>query len=211
MEQLQIDYLNYVLRHIYALKKCQDDDFPMREKYNKNNEYFYLEISLLELIPSRQTVIYKNTMFPNLSPQEIYLGYLKGNDIYTKCKDILSYQNVNINLLNMVTPNLDKTTWYSEADLIPNRLVKVFCRMNLIHMKNMLKSCPIPDIGLSPSEYKVQDPDQFVKIINKTPNKKIFDFIPYVRSYSIINNTINKRAVYHLYDEIRLVDSKCFE
>lgn len=217
-EKIQKEILNNLLRNVYKLQKKEnekknDNVIEMLEKYNKNNEYFYFEIYLIEMIPKRNgAVIYNNKMFPKLSPQEIYIGCLKGESIYLKYRDIILYQNANIDLLKMVTPNINKNIWYLETDLICNRLIKVLCRMNLINMKHMLKNCPIPDICFYPSLYKVTDPESFVNIINNNSdikNKKVFDFIPYVREYSIRNKIILNNAVYYLYDKIKLVDKKC--
>ena len=220
MEKSQIDFLNTFLRKIYKLrresKKDNDNDnnvIEMVEKHNKNYEYFYFEVYLLEMVPKPHgAIIYDNKMFPNISPQEIYLGCLKGEDKYLKYKDIILYQNASIDFLKMVTPNLNKNIWYLETDLVHNCLIKVFCKMNLINMKHMLKNCPLPDICFYPSFYKINDPESFVKNINNNiKNKEVLDFVPYVRKYSLVNNTIKNEAVYYLYDKIKLVDAKCFE
>lgn len=217
----QVKILNYLIRQIYETRKeneksdVHDDENDvdvMLEEYDKNSEYFYFEIYLLEKIPRLDRgSIYHNTMFPSLSPQEIYLGSLRGEKFYMKCKELIEFQNKNIDFLKMVTPNLNKSLWYMETDLVRNRLVKVLCKMNLINMKNMLKSCPIPSICFYPSEYKVNDPQSFVKVINSVTEKKIFNFIPYVRDYSIRNKIINDKAVYYLYDKIKLVSKKCLQ
>ena len=218
----QIKLLNCVLRQIYQLQKEErklkkkqreenDQVVEMLEKHNKNKEYFYFEVYLLEKIPKRNgAVIYNNKLFPNVSPQEIYLGCLKGENTYLKYRDVILYQNANVNLSKMVTPNLNKNIWYLETDLIRNRLIKVLCKMNLINMKNMLKNCPVPEICFFPSIYKINDPESFVKVINDNIKyKKVLDFIPYVREYSFINNFITREGVYYLYDKIKLVPNKC--
>ena len=220
MEKAQIEHLNKLLFEIYKLRREENErnkttdtnDVDMTvDMYH--NKYFHFEIYLLEMIPKPiGAIVYRNKMFSNLSPQEIYFGFLKGdNNIYIQYKDIISYQNKNINLLKMVTPNLDKNLWYLESDLVRNRLLKVLCKMNLKNMKNMLKNCPLPDICFCPSEYKINDPESFVKVINKTQeqDKKVFNFIPFIRNYSIVNNTINDKSVYYLYDKIKLVNDNC--
>ena len=111
----------------------------------------------------------------------------------------------------MVTPNLNKNVWYLEKNLVNNRLIKVFCKMNLINMRNILKTCPIPEICFCPMEYQIDDPESFVRTINKIQNKKVFDFIPYVRQFSIRNKTINKESVYYLHGNIKLVNNNCFK
>lgn len=216
MESLkQIKILNVLLDQIYDERKkteknksTNENVVEMLEKYNKNSEYFYFEVFLLEKIPRPNGIVLRN-MLPNVSPQEIYLGCLKGENIYIQYRDFLLHQNKNINLLKMVTPNLNKSIWYLESDLIENRLLKVFCKMNLINMKRMLKNCSIPDICFCPSTYKVNDPESFVKIVNEIKHKKILDFIPYVREYSIKNKIINDTSVYYLYGNIKLIDAKC--
>ena len=81
--------------------------------------------------------------------------------------------------------------------------------MTLTNMRNMLKTCPLPDICFSPSKYNVNNPNDFVEIVNKTKHKKIFNFIPYVRQYSIENNIINDKSVYYLNNDIKLVQDYC--
>ena len=219
MEYHQIEFLNSLLREIYKLRKenrekDNENVIIMLEKHNKNNEYFYFEVYLLEMIPKRNgAVIYNNKMFPSLSPQEIYLGCIKGENKYLKYRDVILYQNANVDLSKMVTPNLNNNIWYLETDLVRSRIIKVLCKMNLINMKKMLKNCPLPDICFYPSVYKISDPESFVKIINSIDlkNKKVFDFIPYVREYSIRNKIILNNAVYYLYDKIKLVDVKCLK
>lgn len=212
--------INSLLRQIYQTQKEKekkdaekgDNVVIMLEKYNKNNEYFYIEIYLLEKIPKfNNALIYHNTMFPHLSPQEIYLGCLKGEKFFIKCKELIEFQNKNIDMQKMVTPNLNKSLWYLESDLVQHRLIKVFCKMNLINMKNMLKSCPIPNICFYPSKYKLNDPKKFVEIINNIKDKKILNFIPYIREYSIRNKIINDKSIYQLFDNIKLVDQKCLQ
>ena len=218
MDKVQIEILNNLLRTVGELRKEDKQEnldsnvYDMIEKYNKNNTYFYFQVYLLEMIPKRNgAFIYINNIFPNVSPQEIYLGYLKGNNLCIKYKEIFTLQNGNINLLKMVTPNLNKNIWYLEKDLICNRLIRIICKMNLSNMKNMLKTCPLPDICFCPSEYKIDDPETFIKIINNIEDKKIFDFIPYVRKYSIKNNYINNKSVYYLYNNIQLIKNNCFK
>ena len=216
-ESLQISVLNAFLSQIYAEQKQRqnnkndDNVVDMLEKYNRNTEYFHFEILLLEKIPKNKTTTIYNIL-PNFSPQEIYLGCLKGEKIYLQYRDFILHQNKNVDLLKMVTPNLSKHVWYLETDLIKNRLLKVFCKMNLINMKHMLKTCPIPEICFCPATYKVNDPENFVKTINNVRyNKKVFDFIPYIREYSIRNQIINNFSVYYLYNDIKLVDKKCLK
>ena len=214
----QIQILNALLRQIYNKRKEKENNrninannenvVEMLEKHNKNSEYFYFEVYLLEKI-LRPNGMALHNMLPNVSPQEIYLGCLKGENIYLQYKDFLLYQNKYIDLLKMVTPNLNKSIWYLETDLIENRLLKVFCKMNLINMKRMLKNCSIPEVCFCPSTYKVNDPESFVKIVNDIKHKKVLDFIPYIREYSIRNKTINNTSVYYLYDNIRLINAKC--
>ena len=211
----QIQLLNALLDQIYNERKKNksvntdnENVVEMLEKHNKYSEYFYFEVFLLEKISRPNSIVLRN-MLPNVSPQEIYLGCLKGENIYIQYRDFLLHQNKNINLLKMVTPNLNKSIWFLESDLIENRLLKVFCKMNLIDMKRMLKNCAIPDICFCPSKYKVNDPESFVKIVNEIKHKKILDFIPYVREYSIKNKTINNTSIYYLYDNIKLINAKC--
>lgn len=221
MENSQIEFLNSLLRKVYQLQREQqtidndnkDNVVLMLEKYNKDSEYFYFQVYLIEMLPKPNgAVIYENKIFPNISPQQIYLGCLKGDNVYLQYKNIIEYQNPNINLLRMVTPNLNKNLWYLETDLINNRLIRVLCKMNLINMKNMLKNCLLPNVCFYPALYNLDDPESFVKIINDNiMYKKVFDFIPYIREFSIVNKTINQDAVYYLFDTIKLVDSKCFE
>lgn len=215
--ELQIEFLNNILREIHKIRKETEKNetsnvIEMIEKYNKNTEYFYLRVYLLEMIPKLHgAIIYNNKICPNVSPQEIFLGCLREEKIYMKYRDIILYQNNRINLSKMITPNINKNIWYLESDLIQNRLLKVFCKMNLINMKNMLKNCPIPNICFYPAKYKIDDPKEFVRLINETTEKKVFDFIPYVRKRSFKNNIINNNAVYYIYDNIELVDNKCFK
>ena len=221
MENFQTKLLNNLLLQISKLRKenkdkKKDDIVLMSEKYNKKNEYFYLEVLLIEMLPmkSSSSFIYKNYMFPNLSPQEIFIKYLKGNDnnIMKNYRDLILYDTGNIDLFNMVTPNLTKNVWYLEKDLRANRLLKVFCIMNLTDMKKMLKTCPITNICLCPSQFKIDDPQFFINIINNLDNKKkkCFDFIPYLRNYSK-HYTINSNAVYYLHGDIKKIDSNCFD
>ena len=73
---MQYELLNNIFRQIYRCKRKQDDYvIEMVEKYNKNNEYFYFEIELLELFPKK--IVYYNKNFPNLSPRNIY-HFFKG-------------------------------------------------------------------------------------------------------------------------------------
>ena len=162
---MQYELLNNILRQIYRRKRKQDDYvIEMVDKYNKNNEYFYFEIKLLELFPEK--FVYYNKNFPNLSPKEIFIGFLKGNNIMAKYREIILYETKNVvNLFEMVTPNLNKHLWYIEKDLMINGLLTVYCRMNLTDMKNMLKTCPKPTICLSPATYKITDPQDFVQFI----------------------------------------------
>ena len=214
--QAQVELLNDLLSEIYKLRNenkkndDNDEDVLMIDKYNKKNKYFHFEINLLEMLPKpNDAVIYINKLFHNLSPQQIYLGYLRGNDTMTKYREMILYSNKNIDLLKMVTPNMTKNVWYLETDLVYSRLLKVYCIMNLMDMQNMLKTCPIPFICLLKSTYKIDDPDTFVKIIDKLKDaKKSLNFIPYLRQYSK-ENTINDKAVYYL-RKIKLVDSNCF-
>ena len=123
-------------------------------------------------------MVYYNKNFPNLSPQEIFIGYLKGNGIMTKYRDFLLYETKTIDLFQMVTPNLNKQLWYIEKDLILNGLLTVYCRMNLTDMKNMLKMCPEQTVCLSPATYKITDPETFIDLVSRLDDKvkKIFNF-----------------------------------
>ena len=215
MEQ-QYELINNILRQIYEFrrKKLREEDHnqqlvEMVEKYNRNNEYFCFEIKLLEMFPGG--MIYHNKFFPNLSPQEIFIGFLKGNGIMTKYREFFLYETKNINLFQIVTPNLNKNLWYVEKDLVLNGLLTVYCCMNLTDMKNMLKMCPEPTIYLSPATYKIDDPETFVELINKLDDKvkKSLNFIPFLRSYSRYN-TIKPEGVYYTYDKIKLIDKSCF-
>ena len=125
MEKIQIKILNNLLSTVTQLRREERKDITLD---NKETTFFYFEVYLLEMIPRH---IYNNNVFKNLSPQEIYLGYLKGDKIYMKYKEFFSYQNIgkNFNLLKMVTPNLNKKYWYHEDSLIQNRLIKVLCKM----------------------------------------------------------------------------------
>ena len=213
--EVQREIINTFLRNIYKIRRENekgktDNLVQMRDTYNKKNEYFYFQVFLLEMIPKMNAIVFKKN-FQNLSPQEIYIGYLKGEKKYTNFRELVLYQNSSVvDLLNMVTPNLNKNIWYLETDLISNRLIKLLCRMNLMDMKKMLKNTPIPDICCYPSVYKIDDPQKFVKIINENIKyKHVFDFIPYVREFSIKNKTINDKSVYYLYKEIEMVNTKC--
>ena len=58
--EMQYELLNNILRQIYRRKRKQDDYvIEMVEKYNKNNEYFYFEIKLLELFRKNLFIIIK--------------------------------------------------------------------------------------------------------------------------------------------------------
>lgn len=216
----QIEFLNgeflkiYKLQNKYEAEKRGEDnlDFEMLEKYNKFNEYFYLEIRLKELIPKENKGTFKNNLFPNLSPQQIYYGYLQGDHNMIKYKDVFLYKNKNIDLFHMVTPNMTRKIWYYEKDLVIKRLLKVYCRMNIREMQLLLKNSFIPKICFSPSIYNINDPNDFVKAINDLDDKdkQIFNFIPFLRNYSK-TETINPNAVYYLYDKLKLVNSNCFQ
>ena len=204
MENFQVKLLNNLIYQITKVRKenknDKRDNLIEMSSYNEN-KYFYFEIYLIEMLPkSNKSFIYINKLFPNLSPQEIFIKYLKGNNIMTNYRDLIYFETGNIDLFNMVTPNLTKNIWYLEKDLIPNRLVKVYCIMNLIDMNNMLKNCPITNICLSPSLFKLNNPQEFVETINKLNNaeKKCLNFIPYLRDYSRYN-TIKNNAIYYLH------------
>ena len=174
MENFQVKLLNNLIYQITKVRKenknDKRDNLIEMSSYNEN-KYFYFEIYLIEMLPkSNKSFIYINKLFPNLSPQEIFIKYLKGNNIMTNYRDLIYFETGNIDLFNMVTPNLTKNIWYLEKDLIPNRLVKVYCIMNLIDMNNMLKNCPITNICLSPSLFKLNNPQEFVETINKLNN-----------------------------------------
>ena len=216
-EEEQVHLLNQILRQIYTIRKENEkrsndnsNVIEMLEQYNKNTEYFYFRVYLSEMIPKPNgATIYYNEVCPNVSPQEIFLGCLRDEKIYKKYRDIILYQNNNINFSKMITPNKSKNIWYLDSDLIQNNLIKVLCKMNLLQMKNILKNCPIPTICFYPAIYKISDPKNFEKIINETKDKKVFDFIPYVRERSFKNNVIKNEAVYYIYDNIKLVNNKC--
>lgn len=207
----QCYFINDILRKINKLKRNREEDdcvVEMVDKYNKVNEYFLFEIKLLEMLPRGKFFINKN--FPHLSPQEIFLGYLQGDEIMKNYRDLIKFET-QTDLFQMVTPNLNKNLWYIEKDLRVNGLLTVYCYMNLIQMKNMLKICPEPTICLSSATYKVNDPKDFVDVINKLEEKekKCLNFIPFLRNYSL-HNTIKNFAVYYLHQKIKLVDKSCF-
>ena len=205
----QYHLINNILRQIYQLKRQQDDCVvEMVDKYNKINEYFWFEIKLLEMLPKGK--IYYN-QFPNVTPQEIFIKSLKGNDIMKNYRDLIKFELKNIDLFQLVTPNLNKNLWYIEKDLIVNGLLTVYCCMNLTQMKNMLKTCPEPTICLSSATYKLNDPQDFVNVVNNLNDKekKCLNFIPFLRNYSL-RNTIKHFAVYYLHQPIKLVEKSCF-
>ena len=224
MEERQYELVNNILREIYGRrrrrrkkqKENDDDDVvvvDMTEKYNKYTEYFYFEIKLLEMFPTTNLLVYYNKKFPNLSPQEIFIGYLKGDGIMTKYRELLLYEmnNNKVDLFQMVTPNLSKELWYVEKDLKLNGLLTVYCRMNLTDMKNMLKTCPEPTICLSRATYKITDPEMFVNVVNALDDKvkKCLNFIPFLRNYSK-HHSIKPEGVYYTYDKIKLLDKNYF-
>ena len=238
----QIEEINSILYQIYKLKKKtrrndgskeeieeeeeeeeendddDDEEKEMRDEYDKQAEYFYFKIKLLELLPfDFRSCYYVQKMFPlvttALSPQDVYMQYIKGNlnykNVMTNYRDIFLFYT-NRDLYNMVTPNIDKSIWYIETDLKVKRILILYCHMNLNEMSNMLRNIPIPSICLTPSKFKVDDPHSFIKIVNDLDKeeKKCFNFIPYLRRTSrckILNS-----AVYYLCDNIRLVNSQCF-
>ena len=215
-EEFQRKILNDYLRQINELKrkkhnKKDDNIVEMIDKYNKNNEYFYLEIHLLEMLPKNKSMIYNNNIFPNTSPQEIAIGFLEGNIISTKYKQLLFYKMGRDLIFKMITPNLNKNIWYIEKNLVIKGVITTYCIMNLTDMTNILKYSPIPKLCLSPGLYKISDPKDFIKIINELDDeiKKCFDFIPFLRNYSKIN-TIKPEAVYYLHGNIEIVDKDCF-
>ena len=224
MENYQINVLNNLLTEIGILRRREKDKTNsndnlqiMGDKYNKNNTYFYFEIFLIELLPSnqqqQQSFAYINKLFPNLSPQEIFIKHIKGNNsVMTNYRDIFCYETINKDLFNMVPPNLTKEIWYLEKDLKPSRIIKVYAVVTITDMQNILKNCPLANICLCPSMFNINDPDDFVKIINNLSDdkKKCIDFIPYLRKYSKYN-TINELAVYYLTGNIKKVNSNCFK
>ena len=225
-EYEQISQINELLRKIYTLRKekyakCKDDDddkanVEMIDRYNKNNEYFYLKINLVEMRPKSDGIVYHNTLFPKYSPQEIVIGVLTGNIAAQKSKDLFTYNAHlsgigNVNLCDMITPNINKKIWYLENELIVNSSLTLFSIMTLNDMKKMLKFCPFPYLSLSPGKYKIDDPKDFIKIINEfdIKLKKYFDFIPYLRDVS--KGQICEDKVYYLNGNVELISKKCFK
>ena len=225
----QIEEINSILYQIYKLKKKtkrndgleggeEEEEEEMREKYDKQAVYFYFKVELMELLPfCSRCCYYVQKMFPlitaALSPQYIYMQYIKGNlnykNVMTNYRDIFLFYT-NRDLYDLVTPNINKSIWYIETDLEVKRILTLYCHMNLNDMSNVLRNIPIPRICLSPSTFKVDDPRSFIKIVNDLDKeeKKCFNVIPYLRRTSrekILNN-----AVYYLCNSITLVNSKCF-
>lgn len=218
----QISYLNFHLDKIYKLKKkrkdnddIQDEEMMMIEKRNK---YFYFKIKLAEMVvpANNNTIIYINNFSPHLSPQQIFIEYLKGNPIMKNIRnfflqEIKAKTKTNIDLYDMVCPHKNKTLWYLEKDLTMNCILTVYCVMNLIDMKNILKSSPLPSMRFFPAQYNDIDNNKFIKIINNCnkEEKKTFNFLPYLRKTS--QNSINvNNNVYYLYGDIEMISSKCF-
>ena len=213
----QTQELNYLL-HLVSnkIREKNDNLVTMSDKYNKENEYTYLNIPLIEMLPIEESIkpfSYQNKMFANFCPQYILIKCLIGNvdhnNIMTNYRDLILYQTNNIDLFNMVTPNLDKSIWYLEKELKTRRFLKLYCKMNLINMTDMLKYCPIPNICLSSCQFNISDPQEFVDIINNLDSnqKKCLDFIPYLRKLS--QKTVIENAVYYLYGNITIVDKNC--
>ena len=213
MDDNQISYINYYLYKIYEKKKenKRHQDVEMTE-INKRDSYFYIKVTIAEMISTNKNNTYVNTFFPHLSPQQIFMQYLKGNSNMKKIREyFLKDNNKDIDLCDMICPHENKRIWYLEKDLIINCKLVVYCRMTLIDMRNMLKSCPLPKIKFFPAQYNIDEPEKFISIINNCDReeKKTFNFLPYLRESS--QDSINKNMVYYLLENIALVSNKCFE
>ena len=141
MDDNQISYINYYLHKIYEKKKenKRHQDVEMTE-INKRDSYFYIKVTIAEMISTNKNNTYVNTFFPHLSPQQIFMQYLKGNSNMKKIREYFLKDNNNkdIDLCDMICPHENKRIWYLEKDLIINCKLVVYCRMTLIDMRNML-------------------------------------------------------------------------
>lgn len=216
----QIDIINNSLRNIYTRKKDiitntnndNNNNVDMKPVYSED-EKFLFKITLDEFsnpIDKKVMIVPNNGHF---SPHDVMYGIFKGDKKFQDVLNNLQYNSggrINAqSISNIVTANIDKRIWYFQNDLVPtNYKIKTFVELSLSEMSKLLKSIPIPSICSSPSIYNVTDPKSFTKTVNSN-DLKLFDFIPYVKNYTINDNIIKRNLVYKLADEIVLILFEC--
>ena len=213
---IQKEILNKRLYTIFQ-RNCQNNnnnndnnssDVTMNNTYDKNKDYFFFQIKLLELIPKEDEIKNRNIFSINESPQKVFLEILRDDKTFKKRKINNFYH-----LCYMITPNLNKSIWYFENDLKQSKIITTYCKMNIKDMRDMLKNCPDPNICLLPSAYNISTPESFIQKIRtefKEDTLKTFNFIPFIRINSL--NSIKENNVYYLYDKhIHLMEKHCYQ
>jgi len=201
-----LNSLNNIQR-VKANEKCQQnvEMFNIADKYRTKT--YDLHIQLLELALNHDGIRLDVTL--NVSPQEILIGVLEGNknykNIYNMCEKEIRNQikddiNMSSILGNMVTANTNKTVWFKETHLYKNAIIDAIVCLTIDNMINLLKTCPDTNINFRRGVFLINTPFEFIKIINDSNYKEMFDFIPYVKNKSVLRND----CVYRLIGNVKL-------
>ena len=198
------DTLNDYLTQITRLRnnnKRKDVDVDMTNQYDAK-EKFLFRISLAEFRPKSDAP----KIMVDYSPKEVIFGYLSGNVNFVKLLAQLNYLYglTFKSLAQIVTANIDKRYWYRESDLEEKGIIHTFVNLSLEDIREILHSIPNPQVSLRESEYNVQDPVSFLRIVNDKNRHNRYntiDLVPYLRKQTLMDGTICSQYVYRLSDQ----------
>ena len=202
-DEHQVDVINYHIGNLRAFNGkdlSHPTDCDMKNCYDEN-EYFLFQIVLHEYEPIKDYTKIK-TREP-ISPHAILYSILSGDTsayqkLYIENRDKITLKTLG----NIVTANINKRCWYFNNELVATYKIKTFARLTLTDMNDMVKCIPIPEICF---HGVIQQPKDFVDIVNKTNPLYLFDFIPYLQPQT----KLKRDLVYRLAEKINWLDINC--